>query len=784
STQRWQQDLQSLFDHAKERFPDVVWELQDEDGNDKLDEVWGHKAMVYARAPQAFQAQYFSFRPLPMASLSSYDLAGAESSVSLALSLPPGMFRRPSSGSPRSSSPAASAYTLPVQTGVTAAYGPTQNVPVLRLTTSIAPALFSAELEHLYTAKGISGEAFDFHFDSTVGAIDYRSAAASDEVRLEKLRHDLVFMWRSKLYSDIRISLTGPFSFGDDGTPTMPDEHSSADKNPVDETEQMALFSTHRFILISRSQYFRHLLLNPSFAPPAILMIETPETSTSSSVVDNTPAISLPSPPFTPASLHFTLGYIYAGTLSFSNRTFDLSTAFAIYRCAIYLSITTLQVEVETRLITEFCHGLFYAHLPLDEFERAVKAEDPDGKDWAFAGCNCRVCARRLPRVLTFALASDVKNSILERGARRGLVAMFGEPWSSKEFLAFPSKTRSGLAKTVTSRVNPHTVVRHLGAVRALRDAGASQGYSRDLEELASLVEKKCNEVTASQASALFRTHSWLDALDGVGFSRMDTVEDVLASFIRGLTEINVANAYEALVGEVLLRTNEQGDVVLPQGSDVRNKVEETRKQVISWIKKRLAGVRLVGGFDLLESWIPTKDLTGSPRTIASISTTASTVRGGSLKSPTTTGTLGITLNVGIPCVITSRRARYRAYARYIGEVAGLPGQWVGVEVRVGSDVDKVDAREWNDGSVDGVRYFYLGGGIGDEEPVEEERVIKRRRLDLLGSMHSTSSTLSLVNDRKGAASPAFSEASTAATGFEGRGLFVRPEQVILVQHA
>ncbi|KZO95307.1 hypothetical protein CALVIDRAFT_466959, partial [Calocera viscosa TUFC12733] len=1120
STQRWQQDLQSLFLHAKERFPDVVWELQDEDGVDKPEEVWGHKAIVYARAPQAFQARYFSFRPLPMASTSSYDLPGAESSVSLALSLPPIAFQRASSASPRPLSPAASAYTLPAPNLGTSIYGPTQNGPLLRLTTTIAPALFSDELEHLYTAKGISGEAFEFLFDSTAGEVDYRSAAASEEVRLEKLRHDLVFMWRSKLYSDIRVSLAGPFSFGDDGTPTMPDEHVSAAKQATDEAEQqMALFSTHRFILISRAQYFRALLLNSPFAPPSLSMVAAPTSPTSPSVVDNTPTISLPSPPFTPASLHFTLGYLYAGTLSFSNRTFDLSTAFAIYRCAVYLSVSPLQVEVETRIIAEFCHGLFYAHLPLDEFERAVKAADPDGQDWALAGCTCRVCARRVPRVLTFALAADVKNSILERGARRALVALFGEPWSSKEFLALPHKTRLGLVKTVTGHVNPYTVVRHLGAVRALREAAASQGYSKELEELASTVEKKCNEVVASQAFILFRSQVWLDSLDGIGFSRTDTIEDVLTSLVRGLTETNAANAYEALVGEVLLRTDDEGQVVLSQGGDVRNKVEEARKQLLTWLKKRWAGVRLVGGFDVLKSWslkeisdelevqpedlitpqpvpasnplapkargftkpsaaasaalsrigaddasetstmstrrpvaprtstvaigasvtaprarrapsmvstvtrtsvppstsvvrpprpaghaspstrpqgtviqtasrislattstadasqvssrpmstvstqpstarlptgvprpvatlgkprslapsissvrsatstlrkspapaptphrtltaprpssglsvhserpaittntgdvrldpaaartrklssgsalsttsairvrrlstataasattakkptpsapsivkrppsttsvrttasagrkavsvraaqretasappvppvpvvvrpstppnpVPAKDLPGSPRTVASISTTASTVRAPSLLTPVTPTKRGITLNVGIPCVITSRRARFRAYARYIGEVVGLPGQWVGVEVRVGSDADKMDGREWNDGTLNGIRYFELGGGAGEEDPIEEERVIKRRRLDLLGSIHSgtTGSTLSLVSDRKGAASPAFSETSTAATGFEGRGLFVQPEQVILVQHA
>ena len=44
STAAWQDDLQALFDDAKERFPDVVWELrtnEDPTGNG-VEEVWGH----------------------------------------------------------------------------------------------------------------------------------------------------------------------------------------------------------------------------------------------------------------------------------------------------------------------------------------------------------------------------------------------------------------------------------------------------------------------------------------------------------------------------------------------------------------------------------------------------------------------------------------------------------------------------------------------------------------------------------------------------------------------
>lgn len=37
STVDWQENLESLFHHAKDRFPDVVWELAGEE------EVWAHK---------------------------------------------------------------------------------------------------------------------------------------------------------------------------------------------------------------------------------------------------------------------------------------------------------------------------------------------------------------------------------------------------------------------------------------------------------------------------------------------------------------------------------------------------------------------------------------------------------------------------------------------------------------------------------------------------------------------------------------------------------------------
>jgi hypothetical protein len=49
STTAWQDHLQALFDHAKEWFPDVVWEVYDEDQpNVEIEEVWGHKGQLHS----------------------------------------------------------------------------------------------------------------------------------------------------------------------------------------------------------------------------------------------------------------------------------------------------------------------------------------------------------------------------------------------------------------------------------------------------------------------------------------------------------------------------------------------------------------------------------------------------------------------------------------------------------------------------------------------------------------------------------------------------------------
>lgn len=60
STAVWQQDLERLFQNAKERFPDVVWELMDDDAamDSEAEEIWGHKGLLYIPFTGLFHSPY------------------------------------------------------------------------------------------------------------------------------------------------------------------------------------------------------------------------------------------------------------------------------------------------------------------------------------------------------------------------------------------------------------------------------------------------------------------------------------------------------------------------------------------------------------------------------------------------------------------------------------------------------------------------------------------------------------------------------------------------------
>ncbi|KAI0697014.1 hypothetical protein BC835DRAFT_801481 [Cytidiella melzeri] len=375
-------------------------------------------------------------------------------------------------------------------------------------------------------------------------------------------------MWRSRLYSDVRIALTGNFSSANHENTT-------------------AIFSSHRFILVSRSPYFRTQLLQWGIK-------QTPGEQLT---------LNLPSPPFTPASLHFTLGFIYTGTLVFSHRTFDLDTAFHIMRSASYLALDTLCDEIQARIVQEMMHGLFHAFLEFAEYERIT------GGKWGTGGCRCRQCARRAPRVLEFALMDDVKNTHLERGARRALVGLFGEGWGNPDFARLPQKIRQNLLTGVAKRTNPLNVFPLLFASHAglARLNGIVEPWAEISKEMIISARKIIDEVLCTKADECFEQSEWLAIMesDGARFEDGEQVEWVMESVRRGMNEKNAGLLYQTLVSSILLRPHltEPSQTMLSSTSHVRVQVEQARTDVVRWLKRRWMGVKQECGFDNLDPW-------------------------------------------------------------------------------------------------------------------------------------------------------------------------------------
>ncbi|THH16716.1 hypothetical protein EW146_g3967 [Bondarzewia mesenterica] len=546
STVAWQNDLEALFHHAKDRFPDVVWDLlPDENEGGQGEEVWGHKAIVYARAPPTFQARYFSFRPAPISSPGMYSPTGypAQSALSLAADLPSGS---------RSPSPFRAASPVPS----------TSQGGILRLPTSINPTLFSKELEYLYTGKGF-GEAFEFLFDSA----EHREEGDAEENRIDKLRKDLVFMWRSRLYSDVRVTIEGSPSSNHEGT--------------------VAVFSTHRFILVSRSSYFHTALIAWGSSPKSGEPLN----------------LTLPSPPFTPPALHFILGFIYTGTLIFSNRSYDLDTAFHIIRCATYLSLDTLYDEVQARIVQEMMHGLYHAFLDFAEYERVT------GGKWGVGGCHCKQCARRVPRVLDFSLLDDVKNPHIERGARRALVGLFGEGWCNPDFARLEKKTRESILKGVAKRTTPLNIFPLLFAAQgALKRLESNIDVWADtVRDMIMEARKVMDQVLCMEAEECFEQPEWLELMeqDAARFDDGEKVEWTMDAVRRGFSDKCGGTLYQALVSSILLRAHatEPQETVLSSTSHIRVQVDQTRADLLRWLRRRWLGVRQEGGFDTLQPW-------------------------------------------------------------------------------------------------------------------------------------------------------------------------------------
>ncbi|GAA5903440.1 hypothetical protein JCM5296_006254 [Sporobolomyces johnsonii] len=512
SEEAWLRDLASLKADARSRFGDVAWAAE-ETGR----VVYAHKCIVYARATGNWQQRFMGVpHSLSESNLSLY----GQSTTSIRTYTPQSMIH-PGSTTPtpredrRSPSPSNSQSSTP------SALRPIPLGP-----TDID--VFETSLEYFYTA-GKETEAFAVVLD---GFLDGGPEEAEDLTGIPKLRQDLLFCWRSKLYSDVEIALTAP-----DGSASTP-------------------FAAHRAILASRAPYFRTLLLG----------------NFGDSRLDR---FTLPSPPFTPASTTFVLGYIYTGTLDFSNRNFDLTTGFEIWRCAAFLSMSALQDEIESKV-------------------------------------SAMLTPQRAPRIFSFGHAPDVNSPALAKLALPLVLEHFDEMWATPYIGNLEYDPQDQLVKQLRARIAPKTVARLARQTSSLRKRIELEraGWARNVEAMVDAVEEKLVTVLAEGLPEIVVSPGFIDLIDGVGFST-DVLEWILALVVKGLREEKAPTAYQALVGSVLLR-------------EARILVEDARNGILKYIKRKWISTRGSGGFDHLESWclkeladeleVSTEDLLGGPR--------------------------------------------------------------------------------------------------------------------------------------------------------------------------
>lgn len=163
----------------------------------------------------------------------------------------------------------------------------------------------------------------------------------------------------------------------------------------------------------------------------------------------------------------------------------------------------------------------------------------------------------------------------------------------------------------------------------------------------------------------------------------------------------------------------------------------------------------------------------------------------------------GVSLQVGIPCIVTlsQRRARFRANVKYLGRMVNSRGAWVGLEV---DDLERLGVETLPTGARDGVRYFHFTAPAalstpGDQNHPDKRALRQRRIANIAESLpgrqgrsnirQPSIAALALGGglapppaDPRRASSPF--AASEWAAPERPRALFVRPSEVVFVMGA
>ncbi|WWC87196.1 uncharacterized protein L201_002082 [Kwoniella dendrophila CBS 6074] len=572
STEIWLKDLKELYENAKDRFGDVSWEKEG-----SSERIWSHKAIIYSRAPKAFKERYFqpAIHNFPSRSFSPALWSGKSnpsSPASLHLRLPP-------------QHPAISQLSL-LSTDTENYFNSRENNGQHQLEDGDAD-LFLTQLEWLYTGQGL-GDVVQWMNTSSSDTDSIKESPqdlntnGSLQDGREKLGQDLTYMWRSKLYADVNIHLEHS---------SIDNDHSDESDNSADSLSSTSVFASHRFILVSRSPYFATALLNSSG------FLSTTTTSSKTGTYD----IHLPSPPFTPASLHFCLGYIYAGHLDFSNRTFDLSTAFHIHRAATYLQLDSLIDEIESRIIFDFCHGLNYNN-----------NNNNNNK------CKCKKCLIRSQRVWRFSILPEVNSIKLKKFSQKFLVDNgWKESCWSKEIGLADLDDRKDLVNSVIETIKISNIISTFKIISKFRtrleklfrtNNKAQHQWISNIDEMINEIESKATQILFQNFPDIVKASEIEDLVDGTSFNidLLETILDILvqqAGTVQGCTYAPVI--YQALTDTLLTRMKDHfSSSNYPLNSSSQSIIDSARRKLLDHISRRWMQIRDANGFHSLQPWV------------------------------------------------------------------------------------------------------------------------------------------------------------------------------------
>ncbi|CAG8493751.1 18140_t:CDS:2, partial [Racocetra persica] len=406
------------------------------------------------------------------------------------------------------------------------------NTDPVTVKTDADPFLFRQELKFFYTAEE--------------GSEDFLQAVdTTDELEQDKLKDDLLYMLKSKLYTDVELIL----------------EFMEDDLEIIDEDEDEGVFKpivirAHRFMLSSRSEYFKKMLSSD--------FIEARNSS-----------IRLDASIFNPTSINLILTFIYTGNLSSSSKPLTLETCEWVWIGADFLNIKILCEECIYRIATK-------VH---------------------FFKCTCGECQIVMPRVAAFAKEHDVEK--LWKGCLHALSQGFDSMWPNKEFANLDEDTREEILMILLANIQRNNVITTFKGCRNIISVIDIKGIGLPWIET---VRRMTNEVRSYAAKILVdnfeqiceEDQEFLNCVDGVGFSS-DILEDIMNIIVEeSLTEQNSARILKCITGKLLTRPA----VLSAENVEAKRLLTQSKQNVFNYMKKRWLGVKQYGGFRLLSPWL------------------------------------------------------------------------------------------------------------------------------------------------------------------------------------